>query len=170
MVDCDDAQGRAFWNFHWNCRWWEWAPGLIYRYWIMRRVWVTRHVADDAEVPIGACKAFLRDEGRDGRGEVDTVNKNVRFHNLLERAAFCGLCHVPFNYVRVGKPNVFANFYCALATSSKRADYENARRAFSLWAGSVNRRLDVYNQSVFIWVRRGRGERCSGVKELVGPV
>lgn len=57
---------------------------------------VAADVAYNAELAVRGLKALLVDERRNGLGEVDAVDKDVRLDNLWVRAiTLLGLCQIP---------------------------------------------------------------------------
>ena len=82
---------------------------------------VAAHVADNAELAVGALEALAVDEGRDGLGKVDAVDEDVRLDDLGVRAvALLGLGQIPL--LDLGAADLLEQVDGARAAAAKGAE------------------------------------------------
>ncbi len=66
---------------------------------IMGIVRITRDVHEDIQFTRRNIQRLEGEEGRDRRGEVDAVDKDIMLYNFLEWSSFCCLFHIPLENV-----------------------------------------------------------------------
>lgn len=137
---------------------------------------VAGDVADDAELAGGRLQALAVDKGRDGLGEVDAVDEDVRLDDLgVGPAALLGLGEVPL--LDVGAADLLEQVDGAGAAAAEGAEDE----AGGLAAGNLFSGSDVFFElgdevalGVVVAAAVGEGLDAGeglavGVGELPGP-
>ncbi len=106
---------------------------------------VAADIADDAELAVGRLEALAVDKGRDGLGEVDAVDEDVRLDDLGVRAVtLLGLGEIPL--LDVGAANLLEQVNGARAAATEGAkDQAGGLASSDLLTGS-NILFELSNQ------------------------